>query len=76
MCCRKLMMVAALLAVAAGPALADKPSPGKPETPHKIGGKTLEQWIRDIRAPDRGERRRPSGPFPTLASRPGPLPLP
>jgi len=45
-----LIVAAALLAVAAGPALADKPSPGKPPAPDKIGGKTLEQWIEKITA--------------------------
>ncbi len=55
--CHRLIVAAALLAVAAGPALADKPSPGKrPPPPEKIGGKTLEQWIKEITHRDPGVR--------------------
>ncbi len=53
MCFRVPIAAAALLAVAAGPVLAqrtpsDKPAPEKPAGPAKIAGKTLQQWVKEI----------------------------
>jgi HEAT repeat protein len=47
---------AILLAVAAGPVLAQGPSSEKPAAPTKFSGKTLEQWVREIKHGDPGRR--------------------
>jgi HEAT repeat protein len=47
---------AILLAVAAGPVLAQGPSSEKPAAPTRFSGKTLEQWVAEIKHGDPGRR--------------------
>jgi HEAT repeat protein len=49
---RHLVATACLLAVACGPAFAQ----GRPSGPSKIGGKSVEQWIKEIKSADPGVR--------------------
>jgi hypothetical protein len=55
---RLLLAAAALLVVAAGPALAREPSSAseKPAAPTKVAGKTLEQWVAEVKHGDPGRR--------------------